>query len=573
MALRVTTVRNTPDLQRIVSLPRRTLRKSKAKEHAAYWTERLALRRGAELRPWQGQLLHDAKRVGGALAGLPVGQGKTLPAELLPVVYESERAVLIVPAGLREKTWHDRRSFAGSWRTASPPPRLISREELALDGNEYLLSTINPDLIIIDEAHRLSNFKAAAPRRIDRFIREKRKRGGFGAVRVVAMTGTLTRKSILGYWHLLVWCLGEMAPVPLSRAEAEAWALALDEGSPRAGFRPKPGALGATIDEARAWYLDRLDRTPGVLLIDEDSAEGIPLTVEIKPAAVDCADIDAAFDRLLTFWESPSREPVSDALSMMRMQEQLGCGYYSYWKLPPPEEWIEARQKIAAFIRKRIAETSHAHKPLDTDAQVIRRHPEHPAVREWQRVKGKFNPRRSSRVKWFSDAAVKHAARWIRRHEKAGRVCVVWTHGVEFGKRIAELAGVPYYGCEGLDPKTKRSLHAADVRRSMVCSWQANMQGFNLQAWAHQAIYQPPPSSQYLEQIIGRAHRANQTHAVKVTIMATSGGTIDAVRAAFREARFAKGTTKSTQKILKAEIIWPEETPDGLRWVTKHVDD
>ena len=100
MSFRTTTLRNTPDLQRILSLPRRVLRKDTAAKHAAKWTGELALRRGAALRPWQGHLIHDAVKVGGALGALPVGQGKTLPCELLPVAMKSKRSVLILPANL-----------------------------------------------------------------------------------------------------------------------------------------------------------------------------------------------------------------------------------------------------------------------------------------------------------------------------------------------------------------------------------------------------------------------------------------------------------------------------------------
>jgi hypothetical protein len=404
-------------------------------------------------------------------------------------------------------------------------------------------------------------------------VSAKRKAGGFGAVRVVAMTGTLTRNSILGYWHLLRWCLGEdQMPVPASRAEAEAWALVLDNKPPRSGFRPKPGPLGGTVEEARAWYLDRLDHTPGVLLVDEDSAEGIPLTVRFKVAPA-CPKIDAAFDRLRTRWESPSGEPVSDALSMLRIEGQAGCGLYTYFDPPPPPEWSAARKDVAAFIRKRIAETRHALKPLDTDAQVLRRHPEHPAVVEWQRVRKRFDPLKASRVKWLSDATLNRVARWIAAQQKAGRVCIVWTGSVEFGQRLAQVAGVPYYGREGKELGTGRDLHNADPTSSMVCSWHANKRGFNLQAWREHAIVYPPQSAKYLEQVFGRAHRAGQTKPVRFTVFLTSGGTLDAFYRAVSEAQFAKGTAKSTQKILKAAIDDPPELPEGLRWVTRYDED
>jgi hypothetical protein len=578
MSLRAKSLRHTPDLERIKSLPRRTLRKATAAKHAAAWTAKLALRRGADLRPWQGQALHEAFRVGGLLASLPVGQGKTIVCELLPVVLDSTRAVLIIPANLKEKTFADRRALAGVWRTASPPPRIVTREELALDANAYLLQTINPDLIIIDEADELANWKASAVVRIDRFIAAKRKAGGFKAVRVVAMTGTLTRNSILGYWHILKWCLGDMAPVPTARQEAELWALALDNKSPRDGFRPSPGPLGSTLEQAREWYLDRLDHTPGVMLVDEDSAEGIPLTVRIR-LTPECPKIDAAFDTLRTMWESPSGEPVTDALSMHRIEGQAGCGLYSYWDPKPPDEWLEARRELAGFIRARISETRHAIKPLDTDAQVIRRHKDHPIVVEWQRVRKMFDPRKASHTRWLSTVTLRRVARWIAAQEKAGRVCIVWCGSVEFGMRLAETAGVPYYGREGKEAKTGRDLHAADARKSMVCSWHANKRGFNLQDWRTHAIVYPPQSAKYLEQIFGRSHRSPKPGValhltpVEFTLFLTSGGTLDAFRKAVGEAGFAKGTTKSTQKILRATIEHPPEMPEGLRWVTTTDED
>jgi hypothetical protein len=585
-AFRASSIRPSPDLQRIVSLPRRTLRKSVAAKHAAAFTAELALVRGAELRPMQGQLLYEARKVGGLFGSLPVGMGKTLPLELLAVVFKSRRAVLIIPAALQKKTLADRRAFAGVWRLASPPPRIITREILHTDANAYLLDEINPDVILIDEADELANSEAATWVRIERFVQKKRAAGGFGAVRVVALTGTPTRKSILGYWHILRLCLGDMAPVPKDRREAETWAAAIDEKAPRKGFRPKPGPLGATLEEARAWYLDRLEHTPGVMLVDKDSAvdpatgKPIPLTIALR-VAPECPDIDEAFDVLRTRWESPSGEPVTDALSLNRIDGQAGCGLYTYWKPPPPAEWIAARQTVAKFIRKRILDTRRSLKPLDTEAQVLRRHPAHPAVVEWRRVKKTFDPAKSSQVAWISDATVQWGVWWIRKHQKAGRICVVWSGSVEYGKRLAKAAGVPYYGDKGIDRKTGIDLDTASrakVRTCMVCSWHANKRGFNLQDWRDHAIVMPPPSAKYLEQTIGRSHRAPKPGVaahltpVRVTILLTSGGTLDAFHAALREAEFAKLTAKSTQKILRAKIVGPPELPESLRWAVKDED-
>ncbi len=611
-AFRAKAVRNTPEVQRIISLRRRELRKSDAERYAREWTAKLALRRGAEFRPWPAYALAEARKVQGLLGGLPVGQGKTLLAETLPVALESQRSALILPASLESKTYAVRRSFAGTWRTASPPPRIITREYMHGEDGNYILDTINGtangkenlDLLIIDEADELANFSASTPTRIDRFVTAKRKRGKARGLRwpyglrVVCMTGTLTRNSLMGYWHLIRWCLGDdLMPLPASRAEAEEWAAALDNKAPRAGFRPSTGPLGRTLDEARAWYLDRLEHTPGIMLVDEDSAvnpetgKPIPLHVGFK-LAPECPDIDDAFETLMTRWESPSGEPVSDPLSFLRISGQLGCGLVSYWKPPPPAEWIAARRELAAFVRRRIKETRHSIKPLDTDAQVIRRHPDahyysvnlrrevYP-VREWLAVRKTFDPRKAARVKWLSDATVERLVKWIDSHRRRGIPCVVWSGSVEFGQRLAEVAGVPYYGREGKERTTGRELHAADVAgkdRAFVASWHANKRGFDLQDWRTHAIVYLPQSAKYLEQIIGRPHRtprkgvAEHLKPVRFTVFLTSGGTLDSWERAVSEARFAKDTAKSTQKILRAKIATPPLLPETLRWARKNDD-
>lgn len=561
----IRSVQSTSDLARIKSLPRRRLNRAKAEALAAELTGALALRKGEALRPWQAQVLHEAKRCKfGAYGGLPVGQGKTLIFETLPVHLELAPAVLIINASLEQKTYHDRRALAGKWRLASPPPRIITREALALESNAYLLNAIKPKLILIDEADEFANFDASATQRIHRYVTAERKAGR--RVKVVCGTGTPTRRSILGVWHILMWCLGDGAPVPLARGEAEMWAAALDDAAPRQGFRASPGPLGDTIDEARRWYLDRLEQTPGVVLVDEDSAAGIPLRIShvVAPA---CRKIDRAFRGLYEKWESPSGESVSDPLSLMRIDAQIGTGLFSYWDPPPPAAWSDARREVAAFIRKRIAATRNARKPLDTDAQVLRAHPEAEPVVAWLGVRGEYNPLKHGKVEWFSDATLDWAGDWLLSSTAPS---VLWCGGVEFASRLSGLLRLPYYGPQGRDVRSGRELHAADPGKSMIASWHANKRGFNLQAWRRNGIVQPPQSSKFLEQIFGRSHRAGQDKPVSFEVLLTSGGTVDAWRAAIREADFARETMRITQKILRAEIAPMPALPTGsLRWAVR----
>lgn len=587
-------VKLSADMRRIRALPQRTLADEQgARASVRRYTAAFALRPGLAVK-WQQAVSLDECKVNpcGAIMQLPVGTGKTLTAEWIPlVIAELEkrakrplRCVLITDASLEKKTYKDRRSFAGQWRCASPPPRIVTRESLALEKNAYLLETeIDPEIILIDECDGLSNFDASAPQRIHRFLYPpKLQRSGQPPVRrpgkrVFAMTGTLSRRSIMGYWHLLLWCLGDGAPVPVVRAEAEAWAGVLDDAAPRAGFRPKPGALGDTLDAARAWYLDRLASTPGVVLIDEDSAAHIPLTIRVE-LAPDCPVLEDAFDGLRLRWESPGGEDVTDALSMLRIEGQVGTGLFTYFEPPPPREWREARKALGAFIRARIAATRHAYTPLDTDAQVMRAHPNHPAVQDWRKIKDTYDPAAHARVEWLSTVTLEWCKAWLTQRKPfavprgAAVPSILWCGGVEFGERLSEELGVPYYGPRGREASTGRELHdakATGVDARIVCSWHANKRGFNLQGWARQGIVQPPQSAKYAEQIIGRGHRQGATQPVEFTWLATSGGTLDSFAAMISEAKFARDTTKLTQKILRATIAPIPAPPDTLRWAVK----
>ena len=585
-------VKLSAEMRRVRAIPRRELAdEEQAQPWIEEYTSRFALAgavsKGMAVNWPQAVSLHEATaNPCGALFQLPVGTGKTLTAEWLPLVIAAEskrlgrpvKAVLITDASLKTKTFKDRQSFKGVWRIAAPPPRIITREELALEQNALLLQEIDPDILILDECDGLSNFDASAPQKIHRFLYPQalQKPGQKTPVRrpgkrCFAMTGTLSRRSIMNYWHTLVWCLGDGTPVPLIRAEAETWAGVIDDAAPRGGWRPKPGALGDSLDAARTWYLERLASTPGVVLIDEDSAAHVPLTIHVE-LAPECPALTEAFDQLRMFWKSPGGEPVTDTLSLLRLEGQLGTGLYTYFDPPPPQAWAEARSDLAKFIRARIAATRHAYKPLDTGAQVMRAHPSHPVVAAWKAIKDTYDPKAHARVEWLSTVTLEWCKGWLLREDEPS---VLWCGGVEFGERLARELKVPYYGPRGREARTGRELtDAKPVGRDshIVCSWHANKRGFNLQGWARQGIVQPPQSSKYVEQIIGRGHRQGQKNGVHFTWLATSGGTLDSFTAMMREAAFVRDTSKLTQKILRAEIADIPLPPPSLRWATKDED-
>jgi len=505
----------------------------------------------AALLPWQGQALAEWMDLEGLMWFAPVGSGKTLVSYLAPIAVESARSLIVVPASLKDKTLSDFSAYQGVWRRPTGVMRTVSFHELQRDP--LLVASYKPDTIIIDESDDLSNPESSMTRRLDRYIRE-------ADVRVMAMSGTPSRKSILNYWHLLCWTLGDLAPVPLIKSEAQMWAFVLDD---RRNMRvPRPGPLGATQKAARAWFAKRLRETPGVLINDFDSCSA-PLRVRQRLAR-ECPAIDDAFERFYTTFETPGGMVVSDPLSRWRLDGQLGCGLYTYWDPPPPDRWRDARRNVARFVRRMIDNSTRSHNPLDTELQVLRRYPEAPEVIEWQSCRELYDERKHTRAEWISDATIKSALDWLREIDEPG---IVWCGSAHFGPELARLARLRYYGPGGKSADGS-ALHVAPVGRNMIASWNANKKGFNLQAWPRQLLVMPPQSAKWLEQIFGRSHRRGALEEVVVDILMASGGTFDAFDAALAEARGIKARESLTQKILRAKIE-RVKPPGGQRWARR----
>jgi hypothetical protein len=565
-------VRDTEEFRRVCDVARRKLTQADADAWAEALTpEVLQPGARARLRPWQAAAIAEVVENDGGFLGLPVGLGKTLITYLTARLFGAKRPLLIVPAALRDKTRHDFASYVGTWRAPSPPPFIVSREELAPEGGARIIESRRPDLILIDEAHKFANRRSSAARRVDRYVvanRARHERADPDWVRVVCMTGTPSRKSLMGYWHLLCWALDDRAPVPLNEGEALMWAAALDEVSnPRGAMqRPTPGPLGATRAAALEWFRVRLLETPGIVIVDGDTC-GAPLTIRQRHAK-ECPEIDAKYKRFLLESEVDDMV-VSDPLSRWRTDGFLGCGVYQTYRPPPPDEWRTCRRAIAKLVRDDI-DTSHR----DTEAQVLRHHADNPLVQEWRAIKPMFRPERHTVAVWFSTATVESALEWL--HEAPGVPSVVWAGNTEFGRAFADVARLSYYGAEGKD-QNGRGLHVAPPDRSMVVSWHSGKEGFNLQAWGRHLIVHPPQSAAYLEQLFGRPHRSGRTEPVEITVLSTSGGTLDAFDIACGESRHVRRSFSMTQKLLRARII--RATPpaatatNAYRWARKGDDD
>jgi hypothetical protein len=562
-------VQRTPDLLRVVGLPRRKLDLAEATEHARELTSMLSLSPREALRPWQGQILHEAIMCRGVYAGAPVGLGKTLLGWLMPVVLDAERPMLIIPGGMRPDTYAFHQSYVGKWRRG-PGIRIVSAEELTRVDNVDLLERERPDLLMIDEADMFRNQRASACKRIGRYVGEYEPM-------VCAWTGTPGRLSITDVAHFLVWCLKDGAPVPIKPGESAFWGQVLDErsGGWGTGARPLPGALellggGTELAGLREAFKLRLTETPGVVIVDGDSCDQ-PITIRQRAVPNDPI-LEGHFKTFRTKHVTPDGWPTSDALSVYRHSGELGSGMYLKWDPRPPDRWYGPRKTFCAFVREVIDQNEG----LDTEQAVVRAYPEHPVITSWLEVKPTFTP--NSVPVWLTDSVLKDVAEWLAMSRKPS---LIWTWNVAFGEALATMTKLRYFGAGGFDrhgdhisslPCYGMNEKRADVP-SIILSGQANLRGRNLQAWQRNGLINPPRSARFLEQTFGRTHRAGQRDAVEFTFFMTSGDTFDGFDASSQEAGFGATTFGITQKLLRAQVVYTTvPTGSPYRWATRDTE-
>lgn len=567
------------EFARVRDLPRRKWTEADADAWADTLTAELRARPGvtARLRRWQGAAIATVletldgpdPNTFGALLGLPVGVGKTLISALLPVALglaESpvRRALLIVPSNLVAKTRADFASYVGVWKMAQPAIRIVGWRALTTEDQAGFFEDFKPDLIIVDEADEFANRSASVPARMFRYIDRARAAGR--RVGFVAMSGTIMRKNITDFSHHLTAALGvKGAPIPARHGELLLWDALLGENNRQR--KPAPGALGPTAEAAADWFASRLAETPGVLLVTGDSCDQ-PLTIHLRPAKEDPI-LDEAFKTFLVRGEDPSGNVIVDPLSRWRLDGQLGCGVVLEMDPPPPQEWATARRVSARVIRRAIERSQSSARPIDTEAQAIRRLRGDAAIEAWLDIRDTYDPRAHSRPNWITVSTLESAGDWLLEEDTPG---IVWVGSVDFGHALADATGLEYYGPDGRERYSGRELYDPPVGRSIICSWMANKKGFNLQAWSRALVVYPPQSAKWLEQLIGRHHRSGQTCPVRIYVLVTSGGTLDAFDAALREARRGKRVARQDLKILRAEIL---EDPIAItesnqfRWATR----
>lgn len=519
----------TKDFLRILNLPRRTWDEQDT-SLAKRCTEVLKTPHGSmELFPVQAQALVECASYRGLFAPIQVGGGKTLITLLAPTALSARRPLLLLPAKLVEKTKRAWRELSVHWNITRHL-RILSYEALSRIGQDSYLENTLPDLIMCDEAHKVRNKKAAVTRRLMRYL------NNHPDTVFVVLSGTMTKRSLMDYHHLITRTHHLMSPMPLAVKEAEEWSNAIDNRVIIDRWRPGPlldlGGEGDThLEQARTGYCKRLVETPGVITMGDAR---LPTALSYTTRRVTPSKkVQSALATLKDTWETPDGWPLSDPMAVWRHARELLLGFYYVWNPRPPRPWVDARRAWGKFVR----ETLKHSKQLDSELMVKRAFPLQPELQAWREIEKSFTP--NSVATWLCDYAVDEVAKWMSESST-----LVWIEHMAFGERLSHLTKVPFFrgGMSGLE--------LLDGRTTLV-GILAQGEGQNLQAWNRNIITSMPPNGTIMEQLVGRTHRTGQTaDEVTVEILVSDTLHAEAIEKAISDAQYIEQSTKQRQKIL-----------------------
>jgi hypothetical protein len=505
------------EMARILELPRRVWEvDAQLPQFAEMATAWLKTPAGTQkLRPIQAKALQDLHDTGGLYGPIPVGEGKTLISFLAPTVVDAERPLLVVPARLRDKTHREFAALGQHWRT-HPGLQIVSYEKISRVNGTSFLKQYRPDLIIFDESHRLKNLQAAVTRKVEQWME------AYPDTKVLAMTGTSTKRSLLDFAHVLRWTNPYHYPLPRSNEELWSWAGAVDEIKIFENRTPTdPGVLLALCspvervrgrEGVRGAVRRRIQETPGVVSCDSqqlDASLNIEVVLEqgytqrIRDLARQLHD-GVLPNGDVYIVEGKGSQAL---LTKWRIMRTLTSGFWYDWDPRPPASWLEIRsawrKTVRSILERRIA-------GLESEALVARAAGAgkiNAAVKDlylqWRVVREQHKP--ATKPVWEDDVIINRVAKWCREHRG-----LIWVSEVALGQRLEADLGLPYYHEMGLD-KLGRPIESARPKDGCaVVSVQANCEGRNLQAWSESLVISPSPTGTLWEQLLGRTHRHGQ---------------------------------------------------------------
>ena len=520
----------------------------------------------------------------GLFAPIGVGWGKTLITLMIAnrafTERRSQRSILLVPpqvylqltqqdiawarkrVGLRVpfilmggRNLESRRVTAQSGKKGC---YILPYSYLSTKDAEDILNGIKPDLLILDEAHNVKNESAARTKRLSRYMAANQPR-------LVALSGTITAKSINDYHHLLAHALRENCPLPLDPALASNWSFVLDANADPSDAQVGPitplltwsrknfpnEKLPAGVPGFRKAYKLRLNHTPGVVATG-DNEIGCSLYISNSPVPAKEYGNSPEFEQLEKYmqdveelWRTPSGDEIDYGFHKWRYLYELTSGYYYNLRWPTVEE-LQKRMRltdaeaeahlVGAQIHHEALQEYHkalrhwieyeGRPKLDTPFLVGSNMAQHGArdvgdalFAAWRSAKDlEFDgmPERLSEPKRICNYKIMHAVRWAAKRVEHGEGALIWFHHDAAGRWLVEELhnhGVDALWCPSESKRPGSNAVVLDKKnadRILVTSMGGHGTGKNLQHFQHQLFLQFPRKADLLEQVLGRTHRNGQ---------------------------------------------------------------
>lgn len=536
-----------PEVRRILSLPRLA---AEARLPPAHAEDLLVPGTPHALRQVQLAALGEAQRSDGLLGVIGVGQGKFLISVLAPSAMSNvRRPLLLVPPALLAPT----RVEIERWRhhfNIHPNLLVMSYNDLSHAKKQVMLAAHAPDLIVADEVHCLKDRDAARTRRFVKWFQTN------PSTRLVALSGTMSNRSLLDYDHIAELALRERSPLPREWVEVMAWAACID-ARPKDPPTPHQRAVVEHLVKAfptpentpRASYYARLRSAPGVICtVDTSAAE---CSIILQTRRLDKPEpLVEAMKTLRTKWELPDGTELLRAADHAAAMRQLQVGFYYVWDWGPDgpnHEWLEARAGWARVVRntllRRIPEVDS---PLQVEQRVRAgraNSADTAALAEWDRMSDTKPP--PVKATWVSYEFVDALLDEVDRLEKERGPVLVWCESIALLDALEEM-GLDVLRPGGQVPTKPRTLA---LSRSSFGT------GRNLQAWNTNLVPEPTSSGTVWEQMIGRTHREGQdADDVLVCVPFWDGIALAYLTAARDDADYVQQSTGQRQKLSLASF-------------------
>ena len=535
-------IKKTAEFDRIENLPKRELSSVVDNEELVEKWNKRTRKEGSSMSLWpiQAAALEEAYLQNGLFGPIGVGAGKTLISLLLPTAMNSKKAVILVPPKLAAKTEKEALEYLEHFNIKIDSIEVVKYSFLSSQRGVDILTDLQPDLIIADEAHSLKDYKAA---RTKRFLKYMKLNPG---CRFVALSGTMTNKSVLDYAHLNELALRKNATVPNMYTERYDWANVLD-ARPREYTHPGPMLEWREFGESiRSAYLKRMMATKGVIATQE-SATDVELKLQpiVAPFHQDQKD---QITKLHDTWKIGDEE-LTEAMDVARYHSQLASGFYYVWDWPNgvvDEEWQDARLSWAAAVREYLRGSRGGPDTpgLVKNAVLEGKIPELEDVWEvW--AKQMHKPQPPTKPIHVSNYIVEMAKAWANSQEDG----IIWYKH----RAVAEILHK-----EGFDVYSP-DRDPTGVEGVIVCSIKAHSTGKNLQyQQSNNLLLNVPQAGDVMEQLIGRTHRPGQSKPVTIAYLKNPYND-GALEQAMLKAEYMEQTMGQKQKLIYAKKL------DGIK--------